>query len=107
MTVDLALEYIPRRMAELGFGSGYHIHFRHMVLEPNENRVIKAFNQLYLLVEEAQEIRVASEKGVFELSLTTANELVYEHQGVITITNLSGTTRHARFIQVTPYTNKQ
>lgn len=102
MTIDLALEYIPRRMAELGHGDNYHIRFRHLVLQTNETLEIEAFTQIYLLVEEAVEVSVTSEMGVFDLSTYDANELVYEHLGTIVIRNLAAAPRHVRFIQVIP-----
>jgi hypothetical protein len=102
MTVALALEYIPRRMAELGFGKEYYIRFRHLVLQGNEILEIPAYNQYYILVDEADQVNVSSDFGLFDLSLSTTNEQIYEHQGLITIQNYSGSITHLRFIQVIP-----
>ena len=52
MTINLALEYIPRRMQELGYKGNYYIRFRHLVLQANEEQTIDAYNQFYYLVEE-------------------------------------------------------
>ena len=102
MTINLALEYIPRRMQELGYKADYFIRFRHLVLQPNEEQIIDAFNQFYYLVEEAENVRVESETGVFDLSESTANEMQYEHQSKIHITNYLSGINHLRFIQVIP-----
>lgn len=102
MTINLALEYIPRRMQELGYKSDYYIRFRHLVLQPNEEQTIDAFNQFFYLVEEAQSVRVESETGVFDLSESTTNEMQYEHQSKIHITNYLSGINHLRFIQVIP-----
>lgn len=102
MTINLALEYIPRRMRELGFGSEYYLRFRHLVLQPSEEVEIAAYNQFYILVEEAEDVSVKSEFGIFDLSLKNANEMLYEHQGQINIKNYTPAIKHIRFIQVIP-----
>jgi hypothetical protein len=102
MTVNLALEYIPRRMRELGIGSRYYLRFRHFVLKPSETVKIDSTNQFYILIEEAADVSVVSDFGVFDLSQNNINEMLYEHQGQITITNYLKTINHLRFIQVIP-----
>ena len=102
MTINLALEYIPRRMQELGYKGNYYIRFRHLVLQANEEQTIDAYNQFYYLVEEAQNVRVESETGIFDLSESATNEMQYEHQSKIQITNYLSGINHLRFIQVIP-----
>ena len=103
MTTDLALEYIPRRMRELGYGDNYSLRFVHIVLQPSEVRQLEASCEFFILVEEPQSVNIDSDMGIFDLSSTAANELQYEHQGSITITNqnANGVTS-VRFIQVIP-----
>jgi hypothetical protein len=106
MTIDLALQYIPKRMLELGYGEDeYAIRFRHLVLTAGEQRAIDAFNQLYILVEQTEDISIRSELGLYDLSATNVNELQYEHQGQIKIKNQSVQIRHVRFIRVIFKTN--
>ena len=102
MTINLALEYIPRRMQELGHGKHYHLRFRHLLLQAQQTLEVDAYNQIYLLVEEAEDINIESESGTFDLSLQNINEFQYEHQGKIIIENQSTQTRHVRFIQIVP-----
>lgn len=102
MTIGLALEYIPRRMEELGYGDRYYLRFRHLILQGTEKQQHEAFNQLFILVEEPNDVCVESDSGVFDLSLQNVNEMQYEHQGLVKVQNLSGETRHVRFIQVIP-----
>ena len=102
MTTALALEYIPRRMQELGHGKSYYIRFRHIVLQPKEQIEIAAYNQFYMLVEEPENVKILSDFGVYDLSENRTNEQFYEHQGTILITNYSPTATHVRFIQVIP-----
>ena len=107
MTINLALEYIPRRMRELGHGKNYSLRFRHFVLQAQEQREISAFNQLLILVDEASDVSVVSEFGIFDLSLNNVNEMIYEHQGNVKITNYLSGLNHIRFIQVIPGNKKQ
>ncbi len=105
MTTDLALEYIPRRMRELGYEDNYSLRFVHLVLQPSEVRQIEASCEFFILVEEPQNVTIDSDMGIFDLSFTATNELQYEHQGIITITNQSTVALvNVRFIQVIPRT---
>jgi hypothetical protein len=100
MTAELAHEYIRRRMDELGHGSNYHIRFRHFNLKPTEQRKVEGNRQLFILTEPNGSIRVQSEMGVFDLTDTTANELQYEHQGTIGLTNYSQLPQQVKMIQL-------
>lgn len=102
MNVALALEYIPRRMKELGFNSEYYIRFRHFVLQANEQLEINAFNQFFILVEEKCDVSIQSEFGVYDIAEDKINEQSYEHQGDILINNNRNSINHVRFIQVIP-----
>jgi len=102
MTSDLALDYIARRMNEMGFGKKYLIRFRHLLLKLGEVREITAYNQIFLLIEPMPNIRIESDVGLFDLTEDHANEMQYEHRGRIKITNLSLTPTNARFLQAIP-----
>ncbi len=102
MTTAMALEYIPRRMQELGYGIDYNIRFRHYVLQPEESRIINADDHLFILIEPGDTVGVTSTFGVFDLAVTNVNELQYEHQGDIILNNYSGMREHVRFIQIIP-----
>lgn len=102
MTVALALEYIPRRMNELGIGNNYSIRFRHLMLESQEVVTLEADNQFFILTEETSAVTILSEMGYYDISEALTNEQSYEHQGKITITNNSNYKVHLRFIQVIP-----
>lgn len=101
MTINLALEYIPKRMCELKIYA-YHLRFRHLQLRPGEQRQIAAHTHLFYLVEPPGDIRVESDVGLFDLAETLTGELQYEHRGKLTITNQSAFFNHVRFIQVIP-----
>jgi hypothetical protein len=102
MTIDLAIDYIPRRMQDIGVGTNYFLRFRHFVLQPLETLEIDADNQFFIQVEEASEIAVHSDFGVYDLTETNLSEQHYEHQGKISIQNYASTVKHIRFIQVIP-----
>jgi hypothetical protein len=101
MTIDLALEYIPRRMKELGY-EDYAIRFRHMVLQPKQRIKLNGENELFVLIEPVEDISVRSETGIFDLAEFNVNEYQYEHQGTIKIRNYGMRVAHLRFIQVIP-----
>lgn len=106
MTTDLALEYIPRRMKELGYGDNYSIQFRHFVL-PVMTEINESFpNQLLILIEPSEAIVVKSDTGIFDATIDNINELQYEHSGEVQMVNYTIVTQHARFIQVIPNENK-
>lgn len=102
MTSDLALEYISRRMAEMGHEKQYMIRFRHILLKVGEVREITAYNQIFLLIDPISTIRIESDVGLFDVNEDHANEMQYEHRGSIKIMNLSLTPTNARFIQAIP-----
>ena len=102
MTSDLALEYISRRMKEMGFSKNYLLRFRHILLKVSEVREITAYNQIFLLIDPMATIRIESDVGLFDVNEDHANEMQYEHRGRIRITNLSLSPTNARFLQAIP-----
>jgi hypothetical protein len=102
MTTALALEYIPRRMKDLGYGDNYYIRFIHLRLQPAEIRVLEASCEFFILVEELVNASVESDMGVFNTTLANVNEMQYEHQGQVIITNMVTTITSVHFIQVIP-----
>lgn len=102
MTSDLALEYIARRMEEMGYGKRYLLRFRHILLKMGEVREITAYNQVFLLIDPVATVRIESDVGLFDVNEDHANEMQYEHRGRIKITNLSLSPTNARFLQAIP-----
>jgi hypothetical protein len=106
MTSDLALDYISRRMQEMGYGKKYLLRFRHVLLKVNESRELTAYNQIFLLIDPIATIRIESDVGLFDLNEYGANELQYEHRGRIKISNLSLSPTNCRFLQAIPINNE-
>lgn len=102
MTIELAIDYIRRRMIELGFGDSYYLRFRHFVLKAKQETEVDGDNQLFILVDPKDSVSVHSVFGIFDLTIDSVNELQYEHQGKISLKNNSSSVQHARFIQVIP-----
>lgn len=102
MNTELALAMIESRMRDMGYKStDYSTSFRHCVLQGTENREIEAYNEFYFLEHDPVDVNIKSDFGFYDLSNPNANELKYEHQGLILLRNLSGAAIHVRFIQVT------
>ena len=106
MTINLTLEYIARRMKELGSGDDFSIQFRQLVWRSKGKLKQAAGNQLFILLEPSESIAVKSDSGVFDVTTENVNELHYEHRGEIRIRNYTIITQHARFIQVIPNETK-
>ena len=102
MNIALAIEYIPRRMKDLGVGDNYFLRFRHLVLQPGETMELDAHNEFFLLIDDNSDLSITSEFGFYDITYPNTNEQVYEHQGQITITNYSPGYNHVRFIQIIP-----
>ena len=101
MTGELALEYIRKRMAEMGH-KDYLLRFRHLLIRVNETREIIGYNQIFMLIEPVPNIRIESDVGLFDINEDHANELQYEHRGIIKTTNLSLSPTNVRFLQAIP-----
>lgn len=108
MNLAFALDYIPRRMRELGFGERYVVRYRQLRLADKTATTFKAYNQLMLFIEpEVLGIKVESERGVFNLGDTVLNIQQHEHSAAIRVSNDTGTTVSVLFIQVIPQHKKQ
>ena len=108
MNTELALAIIQSRMRDMGFTEGeYSTAFKHCVLQGGEIRQINAYNEFYFLEHDPEDVNIRSDFGLYDLSFHKTNELRYEHQGEITISNLSALVNHVRFIQVILKSKKQ
>jgi hypothetical protein len=107
MNTALAMEYIPRRMLDLGYGNKYYIRFVQLSLQPSEIRLLNATSEFFILVEEPNNVSVDSDMGIYDPNLPNVNEMQYEHQGVITITNQLPKLNTVQFIQVVPKENNR
>lgn len=102
MTEDYTLQYIERRMQDLGFEKHYITETNHIVMQANEILEIEAYNQFFYLINEADNVRIRSDFGFFDLSFGFTNRQDYEHQGQITLHNYANSINHIRFIHVIP-----
>lgn len=102
MTFDFALEYIPRRMKELGHGTDYYLRLKHLIFNPVETRIFDAGNDLIIIVQLGFNLTVESDMGIADLTSTIPRECQYEHTGFLTITNKGEFDSDLQFIQVIP-----
>jgi hypothetical protein len=127
MNLAFAMDYIPRRMREMGYGENYLTRYRHLrvgsesggyvgagggvggaaVITVGSTITVKAHNQIWLFIEPITNIVVESDKGVFNLADNTINEQQHEHSGVIKITNNTTSVVYALFLQVIPLNRKK
>lgn len=102
MKIEFALDFIPRRMRELGYGTNYITRWRHFQLDVNEVLKVDADNEYYYLIEPTADFSVRSKFGTFDMGDVTINEMQYEHRGKIHIHNFSKIPNLVLFIQVIP-----
>lgn len=102
MTVEFALDFIPRRMRELGYGENYITRWRHFQIDSNDILRIDSDNEIYLLISPTSQVAVRSKFGIFDLSDPTINEMQYEHKGKIQVKNKTADSLLVLFIQVIP-----
>ena len=103
MNIAFALDYIPRRMQELGHGDNYVTRYRHVRVEDKETITIKAQNQFLLFISpEVINLRIKSPRGYFNLTDYTINEQQHEHSGNVEVHNDTGQNVYVLFIQVIP-----
>jgi DUF4097 and DUF4098 domain-containing protein YvlB len=92
-------ELIRQRTKELQ--PKFHVHFKHIVLQPNESFELKAGTDIYLISDIIDDVKVESENGIFNWDDVITNEQIYEHSGDILIENTSSNTNHLPLIQFT------
>lgn len=103
MNLAFALDFIPRRMSELGFGEDYITRYRHVLVEDKTVLTINANNQfMYFISPEEMNLSIRSKRGVFSLSDYSINEQQHEHSGKIEINNQTGQNLYVLFVQVIP-----
>lgn len=102
MNTQFVLDFIPRRMKELGYGRNYITRWRHLQIDAGTTLKIDAENEYYYLIEPNSTIKVESKFGLYNVNDTGINEMQYEHRGKIQIENLSKTPQLVLFIQVIP-----
>ena len=102
MTPEIVMDYVKRRMQELGHGENFVTRLRHLILEPMEILTIRTANDLFVIIDSPEDLRVDSDHGVYDLSDQDISEIDYEHSGLITITNQYTFKNHLKMIQAIP-----
>ena len=107
MNLAFALDYIPRRMEEMGFGTEYITRYRHVFVEDKKQVTISAYNQYWYFIE-PNGLKIESERGVFDIADTAINIQQHEHSGKIKISNdTANMDVWILFIQVIPQHNSK
>jgi hypothetical protein len=106
MNLAFALDHIPRRMHEMGFGDNYLTRYRHFIVKDKKTVIISAHNQYWYFIE-PEGLKIESERGVFDMDDTTINMQQHEHSGKIKIVNATANRdMWILFIQVIPQHKK-
>lgn len=102
MTEGFALEYICRRMRELGYEDRYLLRYHNFRLDGKAILRMEAHNQYYYLISPTGEITVESNMGCYDAASDLLDDLQYEHRGTILLTNTSNQSAYLRLLQVIP-----
>ncbi|HXU26798.1 MAG TPA: hypothetical protein VN698_06165 [Bacteroidia bacterium] len=102
MQLEFALDYIPRRMKEMGYEDNYIVRWRHFQMDKTSTYHIDADNEYYLLIDPDANVSVRSKFGVYDMTDAGIDEMQYEHRGKIDITNNNNTTTMILFLQIIP-----
>lgn len=104
MTEGLAIEIAKQKMAELE-QENYLFRLRHFQLAPLTQFELKAFNELLILIQPDDQLKVYSKTGIYNKQDKGINEMQYLHTGVTTLYNQSPEYLHIKLLQVIPKTN--
>lgn len=102
MTEGTAIELAKYKMKELGVGKKYLLRYRHLQLDAGAVREFRSEQDLYILIDGVESIKVESKAGVYDLLDQRVNEQQHIHSGLIRVQNTGNSTGTVRFIQVIP-----
>jgi len=99
MSEEFIIQYIPQRVRQLGF-SEYHLNYRDLLVEKCTSMNIPAYNELYFIIDDPDEMIVESDYGVYDSTDCPVDDNIHQHRGEIVIQNKSNKDRRIKFIQV-------
>lgn len=100
MTEQFIIDYIPKRIVQLGFDK-YHVRYRDLLLQSGDEVIIPAYNELFFVVDDPPNITVESDYGLYDsFNDPPLESNDHEHRGEIVITNPSPAASRIKFIQV-------
>jgi hypothetical protein len=99
MTEQLIIQYIQERVKQLGF-TDYHLRYRDLMIGKQSSMAVTAWNELYFIVDDPQDLIVESDYGIYDSTETPVEENVHQHRGEIVIQNKANRSRRIKFIQV-------
>lgn len=104
MLTGLIAPYLDKRMQELGYCKGYAMRVRHFVIHSSGMLTIQAWNEVFVLAEDAQDLRIESDLGIYDTGTPDiTSEQQHEHSGLIILTNLTADCAcHVQFVQAIP-----
>jgi hypothetical protein len=99
MTEVFILDFIPKRMKQLGY-QNWHTRYRELTVLGTSKVSITAYNELWFIVDHPVGLIIDSDYGIYDSTGESSNENMHQHKGEITIENPESTPRKIIFIQV-------
>lgn len=98
MREDFIVDYIPKRIKQLGY-KNYHTRYRDIAVLASSKIIIPAFNELWFIIDDPSGIIIESNYGIYDSTGDQSYENAHQHRGEIIISNPDITNRRVKFIQ--------
>ncbi|GAB5419165.1 MAG: hypothetical protein Crog4KO_06730 [Crocinitomicaceae bacterium] len=107
MTEGMASEIAKEKMRDLGLKrKHYLLRYKFLRIDGLETRVLKAANDLFLVIDVPKGIKVKSKTGVYDLADIGITEMQHVHSGTTTVTNITKGFIDIKLLQVIPKIKK-
>lgn len=94
---------IDNRVKELAEERGFESYvsqYREVTVPANGTREIAAYNEAYILIGDAEGLKISSDYGEYNQGNFAADEHRHEHGDQIVITNYTSRTQNVKFMQI-------
>jgi hypothetical protein len=99
MTEEFILQYIPKRIQQLGYRN-YHIRYRDMNIKMESEIRIPAYTDLWFIVDDPLGFVIESDYGIYDTSGEFLFDNTHQHKGEILVKNVQLENKRIKFIQV-------
>ena len=93
------ITYAKSRVGERGY-TNFRMVYRDFQPSTSEPKMIKAFNELWFILEADEGIRVESDYGIYDYLDEDLLENIHEHADVISISNTTKSVQRVQFLQI-------
>ncbi len=99
MKIICPITYAKNRVAERGYDN-FRMVYRDLQLRPRQTKIIKAYNELWFILEVDRRIRVSSDYGIYDDVDKQLSEQIHEHADRIEILNRANSIQRITCLQI-------